>query len=406
MGSANGDTLYELIRFNEEIDEALTYAVEEYVTVAERTWEEARHKDEFLAVLAHELRNPLAPVQTGIEVLRLTQGMPASTRAPLNMMDRQMAHLVRLIDDLLVIARINRGKISLVLEPVAIGDVIRKAVEATAFLLYAENRNVSIEVPDEPAIVRGDPVRLAQIVENLLSNASKYTYPNGHISIAVRREGQKVKIVVRDDGVGIDAQNVDKVFEMFKQLDNMRSEGLGIGLALVRKLVELHDGSVTGTSDGLGQGSKFEVSLPLLDSDVYSVVKTGVPEKDSDESRGNAWKVLVVDDNVDAAESMNMLLQLLGAQTRLAHDGPTALIKLEEFLPNLVLLDIGLPGMDGYEVARRMRRQDQRSRIKIVAVSGWGQEEDRQRSLHAGIDEHLVKPIKLGDLEKVLEVAK
>lgn len=424
MKAADEETLYELIRFNEEIDQALTYAIQEYLMLTERTRgiilndlqeSEARYrtaaeslqqadkyKDEFLAILAHELRNPLAPIQTGIEVMRLTKGMPAAAASPLSMMERQMVHLVRLVDDLLDISRISRGKVHLRLEEVDLADVIHKAVEATASYLYVGERKVSIELPSDPLIVQGDAVRLAQIVGNLLSNAGKHTSENGHIWISVRRDGKQAKISVRDDGVGIAPEQVEKVFEMFRQLDATRRDGLGIGLALSRKLVELHGGTLTGSSDGLGRGSEFVLCLSHLNGGHQA----SVPEKGKDNIRLDARKVLVVDDNPDAAASLDMLLQLLGAQPQMAHDGPSALAQLEEFHPDMVLLDIGLPRMDGYEVARRMREKAEGKDVKIVAVSGWGQDEDRQRSLRFGIDEHLVKPIGLEDIERVMKSLK
>ncbi|MEX1032758.1 MAG: ATP-binding protein [Cellvibrionaceae bacterium] len=420
--ATNGDARSELTRFNEEIDQALTYAVQEFSGMAERTRgailkelrdseeryraiaeslrQADKYKDEFLAILAHELRNPLAPVQTGLEVLRLTQGMPAAAQSPLAMMERQMAHLVRLVDDLLDISRISRGKVNLHLEKADVADIIRKAVETTTCYLYAGTRTVSIELPPEPLMVRGDPVRLAQILGNLLSNAGKHTEENGHIWVSARRDGHQAKIVVRDDGVGIAPDKVDKLFEMFRQLDATRRDGLGIGLALARKLVELHGGSITGRSEGLGQGAEFELYLPHLRAEE----QTSSPDKEPKDIELDGLKVLVVDDNRDAAASLEMLLQLLGAQPRLAHDGPSALAQLGEFYPDLVLLDIGLPGMDGYEVARCMREQAEGKHIKIIAVSGLGQDEDRQRSLQAGINEHLVKPINLQNIKKAAEI--
>lgn len=420
MKIANTETLYELTRFNEEIDQALTYSVQEFLTVAERTRQTIlkdlqdseeryraiaeslqqadKHKDEFLAVLAHELRNPLSPVQTGIEVLRLTEGIPPPALSPLNMMDRQMAHLVRLVDDLLDISRISRGKVTLRLETVDIADVIRKAVEATSVHLYAGKRKVSIELPSEPLLIKGDPVRLAQVIGNLLSNAGKHTEENGHVWISTQTDGQHAQIVVRDNGTGIAPDKINNLFEMFRQLDENSTSGLGIGLALARKLVDLHGGTINGRSEGLGRGSEFLLCLPLLQDGNH----TKASEQRTEPIRLDGWNVLVVDDNRDAAESLNMLLQLLGAQPRVAHDGPAALAALEDFNADLVLLDIGLPGMDGYEVARRLRQHAYGKKMKIVAVTGLGQDEDRQRSLRAGINDHLVKPINLLEIERVL----
>lgn len=422
MKTANTETLYQLTRFNEEIDQALTYSVQEFLAVAERTrqafindlqaseeryrataeslQQADKHKNEFLAVLAHELRNPLSPVQTGIEVLRLTEGIPPPALSPLNMMERQMAHLVRLVDDLLDISRISRGKVTLRLETVDLADVIRKAVEATTTYLYAGKRKVSIELPSEPLLVKGDSVRLAQVLGNLLSNAGKHTDENGQVWVSTERDAQHAQIVVRDNGAGIAPDKINNLFEMFRQLDENSTSGLGIGLALARKLVDLHGGTIKGGSEGLGRGSEFVLCLPLLQDEH----QTRAPVERTDPIRLDGWKVLVVDDNRDAAESLNMLLQLLGAQPRMAHDGPAALATLEGFHPDLVLLDIGLPGMDGYEVARKMRERPESKNLKIIAVTGLGQEEDRQRSLQAGINDHLVKPINLQAIERVLGV--
>lgn len=418
--TVDADALYELTRFNEEIDQAMTYSVEEFTLVAERgrqailddfresetrsraiaesLQQATRNKDEFLAILAHELRNPLAPVQTGIEVLSMMESMPRSTEPLLNIMQRQMVHIVRLVEDLLDVSRISQGKISLHKESVAIADIIHKAMEVTAPYINAGNRKVTVELSTESLIVEGDAVRLTQILGNLLSNAGKHTDVNGQIWITVMRDGSEARIAVRDDGAGIDPEKIKTLFQMFRQLNSTRLEGLGVGLALARKLVELHGGRITASSEGPGHGAEFILYLPL------QVEKSGVNtlEKRKERVRLDGCKVLVVDDNLDAARSLDMLLQMLGAQPRLAHDGLTALEQLETFTPDVILLDIGLPDMDGYEVARNIRAQACHQQIKIIAVTGFGQNEDRQRSLLAGINEHLVKPINLNDIEMML----
>lgn len=423
MQTADTETLYELTRFNEEIDQALTYSVQEFLAVSERNRramvkklqdsEERyraiaeslqradKHKDEFLAVLAHELRNPLSPVQTGIEILRMTEGIPPPALSPLKMMERQMVHLIRLVDDLLDISRINQGKVNLHLRTVDITDVIRKAVEATSvYFSQHGNCQVSVEFSSELLYVKGDSVRLVQILSNLLSNACKHSTENGQVWVSARREGERVQIIVRDNGVGMAPEKINKLFDMFKQLDEKSTSGLGIGLALARKLMDLHGGTIEGRSEGLEQGSEFVLCLPLLQSRPQAVI----PENSIETAHLDGRKILVVDDNQDAAESLNMLLQLLGGQLRLAHDGPAALATLEEFCPDLIFLDIGLPGMDGYEVARRIREGPCGKTTKIVALTGLGQDEDRQRSLQAGIDEHLVKPVNLQEIKRVLGV--
>lgn len=417
--TANGD-LDDLTRFNEEIDQALTYSVRQYSQQVDQTRQtilselresDERHralahallegdqrKDEFLATLAHELRNPLSPIQTGIEILRLTESLSSAAQEPLHMMERQMQHLVRLVDDLLDISRINQGKVTLRLEKVDLRGTINKAVEATASYLYAGNRQVKIDLPPHPLVVNGDAVRLVQIVGNLLSNAGKHTDENGHIRIVAERDGQHARIRVLDDGIGIAPDKLGNLFQMFMQVDVTRREGLGIGLALVRNLVELHGGTVEAASEGLGTGSEFVVCLPLLDNGQ----EMAAPGPAANALRLQGLRVLVVDDNRDAAASLTQLLKLLGAEVHAVHAGAAALALVEELLPDIVLLDIGLPGMDGYEVARRIRKFPLGRDIRIVAVTGWGQEEDRRKSLQAGFNDHLVKPINMRSLEKVM----
>jgi PAS domain S-box-containing protein len=354
-----------------------------------------RHKNEFLAILAHELRNPLAPIQTGIEVLRRSRD-DNSRAESLDMMERQMIHLVRLVDDLLNISRISQGKVSLRFEKLDIGDAIHEAVKANRSL-YAE-RQLSIDLPAEALIVKADAVRFAQIIDNLLSNAVHYTAANGHIRISAARAGQQAKISVHDDGVGIAPDKLDKLFQMFMQVDTTRIGGLGVGLALVRNLVESHGGTVEAHSEGLGQGSVFMVSLPLVQNEHAE------PSLESKSAPANLEhkRILVVDDNKDAADSLGMLLELLNSEVRTANDGPAALSLLKEFHADMILLDIGMPGLNGYEVAKRIRAHKDMAATRLVAVTGWGQEQDRQRSLEAGFNDHLIKPVSMEDLEKVM----
>ena len=419
--TVDADALYELTRFNEEIDQAMTYSVEEFTLVAERgrqailddfresetrsraiaesLQQATRNKDEFLAILAHELRNPLAPVQTGIEVLSMMESMPRSTEPLLNIMQRQMVHIVRLVEDLLDVSRISQGKISLHKESVAIADIIHKAMEVTAPYINAGNRKVTVELSTESLIVEGDAVRLTQILGNLLSNAGKHTDVNGQIWITVMRDGSEARIAVRDDGAGIDPEKIKTLFQMFRQLNSTRLEGLGVGLALARKLVELHGGRITASSEGPGHGAEFILYLPL------QVEKSGVNtlEKRKERVRLDGCKVLVVDDNLDAARSLDMLLQMLGAQPRLAHDGRSALEQLKTFTPDVILLDIGLPDMDGNELARRLRSQSETAEAVLVAVTGYGQEQDKRAATEAGFDHHFVKPLDAPRLTRLLE---
>lgn len=357
-----------------------------------------QRKDEFLATLAHELRNPLAPIKTGIEVLRFAKDDLRAAEDSIDMMDRQVNHLVRLVDDLLDISRISQGKITLHTERVDAREVITKALEASSAITNAGHRQVYVAYPPNPLIVKGDPVRLVQVVGNLLSNAGKYTSEAGRIWIQGSLDGDWVKISVRDDGLGLAPEARKRLFQMFMQIDANRMGGLGIGLALAKRLVELHGGTIEARSAGLGKGSEFIVCLPLAKGKAAPELNQSAPPAMPD-MRGK--RVLVVDDNQDAAQSLGMLLSLMKAKVSTAYDGRSALKQLEDFQPDIVLLDLGMPEMDGYEVARKIRSSKSGASIFLVAVTGWGQEEDRQRTTAAGFDEHLVKPIDMEDLARV-----
>ena len=373
---------------------------------ARRTVEDAlrdadRRKDEFLATLAHELRNPLAPMRNALHALRIA-GPDAPAAGQMHaMMERQVNHMVRLVDDLLEVSRITRGKIELRMEQVDLAAVVRAAVETSRPLIDAGGHALHIGLPPEPVALRADPVRLAQVIGNLLNNAAKYTPRGGHIRLEVRPGGGEVELEVRDDGVGIPHDMLGKVFDLFTQVDHTRAAaqgGLGIGLTLVRHIVELHGGRIEATSPGPDRGSSFRVRLPIVDGQP--------PAPPADEPRdlatGPSRRVLVVDDNVDAAESLGLLLRFLGAEVQVAHDGPSALAMLDSFEPELVLLDIGMPGMDGYQVAARVRALPSRRRTMLIALTGWGQSEDRERSRAAGFDEHFVKPVDISTLQSLL----
>ncbi|MFU8816967.1 MAG: ATP-binding protein [Pseudomonadales bacterium] len=349
--------------------------------------ESDRNKDEFLAMLAHELRNPLAPIQSGIEVLRMSSGDPVVVRRVLEMMGRQMLHLKRLVDDLLDVSRISRGRINLLKEPVDLVDVVRRTVEARRSIIQSGGRELQLDLPAEPLPVEADAVRLAQIIENLLDNAAKYSGVHGHIEVAVSAVDGEACVSVRDDGVGIAPEMLGEIFELFKQVDD-RAQGLGVGLALVNRLAAAHGGSVEARSEGLGHGSEFVVKLPLM----YQSRLAGTPAAGQPEQRLDGRRVLVVDDNRDAADSLGMVLSSLGADVRTAHDGASALAMLEEFAPHAVLLDIGMPGMDGYEVAAAIRARYGSRPILLVAVTGWGQEADRAQARAVGFDHHITKP--------------
>lgn len=359
-----------------------------------------RRKDEFLATLAHELRNPLAPIRNWVNVLRLS-ATEAHGRKVWDMMDRQVSHMVRLVDDLLELSRITRGQIDLRLEPIELASVVAAAVEASRPLIESAEHTLSVSVPDEPIVVRADAVRLAQVFSNLLNNAVKFTDNGGRISLVVRREGESVVVSVTDTGIGISPAALPRVFDMFVQVegrDRRPQTGLGIGLTLVRSLVELHDGRVEAHSEGIGHGSQFVVRLPLSADTPVPADRhiAGVP------AFPGLTRVLVVDDNEDAADSLAALLTAIGADVRVAYDGKTALEIIGAFHPAGIFLDLGMPGMDGYELARRIRSRPDARDTALIALTGWGQERDRRRTEDAGFNHHLAKPADLDTLQVVL----
>jgi signal transduction histidine kinase len=360
-----------------------------------------RRKDEFLATLAHELRNPLAPLRLGIDILRRNPDSEAAAGVR-EMMDRQLSHLVRLIDDLLDVSRVSQGKIALRKERIEVATVVRAAIEASRPFIEAAEHSLTVDIPAQPVWLDADFTRLSQVVGNLLNNASKYTPTGGRIRVAVTAADDDVAIEVSDNGIGIPAEMQSKVFDLFTQVDNHvdRSQGgLGIGLALVKQLVNIHGGSVSAESAGIGSGSTFRVSIPLAEAPG--------PEATSDQpapalQQQHALKVLVVDDNVDVAQAVGWMLDEIGHTYRLVHDGRRALEAAREFRPDVILLDIGLPGMDGYEVCRSLRQDEFFRHTPIIAQTGWGQSQDKASASDAGFNGHLTKPVALEDLEKTL----
>jgi PAS domain S-box-containing protein len=372
--------------------------------------EQDRRKDEFLATLAHELRNPLAPISNGLELLRLTHpgGAIESTRA---MMERQLAHLVRLVDDLLDISRVTSGKLELRREPVALQAVITAEEATSRTVMERAGLELTIVMPDEPAIVHGDPVRLAQIVSNLLNNAAKYTPLGGRILLTVERQDEIVQLSIADTGVGIPPAMLEPVFDLFTQVDRALEKttgGLGIGLSLARGLVEMHGGTIEARSEGEGRGSEFVVRLPVAAHDAASASGgDGAAEgetSDHVEPPGLTARrrILVIDDNDDAADSLGELLSRLGHDVRTAYDGEAGVQVAMSFQPELVLCDIAMPKASGYSTARQIRAQPWGRRALLVALTGWGQQADRQRSVEAGFDHHLVKPVEVASLMTLL----
>ncbi|MEO8178827.1 MAG: PAS domain S-box protein [Deltaproteobacteria bacterium] len=378
---------------------------EEVVRQSQQALLEAnKRKDEFLATLAHELRNPLAPIRNSLHILRLASvSNPAASRVQ-DMMERQVAHMVRLVDDLLELSRISRGQIELKKEHIGLRTIIEQAVEASRPVIESHAHHLEVSLPTEPLAVHGDLVRLSQVFANLLNNAAKYTQDGGRITLSARREGATLIASVRDTGIGIPNEMLSRVFDMFTQVDNVlrRSrDGLGIGLSLVRSLVTMHGGSVEARSVGLGQGSEFIVRLPLAEHPGLDIARSVRPG-DAEAAVPPMVGILVVDDNQDSADSLGALLSYLGADVRIAYDGQSALEALRTYRPSVVVLDLGMPGLDGYEVADRVRRDPDLCDLTLIALTGWGQEQDRRRSREAGFDHHLVKPVDLEALKTLL----
>jgi signal transduction histidine kinase/methanogenic corrinoid protein MtbC1/CheY-like chemotaxis protein len=371
----------------------------------ERLVEADQRKNEFLAMLAHELRNPLAPLRNAAHLLQqpgLDQPFVERTG---EMMGRQVQQLGRLVDDLLDLSRIARGKMQLRKEGVDLGQVARRAADASRPLVEARRHELTVSLPDSPVRLLADPTRLEQVLTNLLNNAARYTPEGGRIRLTAATEGNEAVVRVRDTGIGIPPEMLSRIFGLFAQVERAEERaggGLGIGLSLVKSLTEMHGGRVEAHSAGPGQGSEFVVRWPLATEQAPA----GVPAPTERAPAGEgAVRVLLVDDNVDAAESLAMLLRLRGHEVAVAYDGPAALRAAEARRPEVALLDIGLPSMDGYELARRLRPQPGLGRTVLVALTGWGQEEDRRRSAEAGFDHHLVKPVDLPELQRVLATA-
>ena len=363
--------------------------------------ESDRRKNEFLAILAHELRNPLAPIRNALQIMRLMGANREAVSSEMEMMERQVGQMVRLVDDLLDVSRINRGKIELRKDQIELASVVRHAVEACRPAMESATHDLSITLPTRPVYLNADPARLAQVVGNLLNNACKFTDEGGRIWLTVEQEGKQAVIRVRDNGIGIAADQLPRIFEMFMQVDTSLERsvsGLGIGLTLAKNLVEMHDGTLEVHSAGAGQGSEFVVRLPIM-------VETPKPPPEPTVSAPpttTARRILVVDDNRVSADSLARLLQLTGNKTHTAYDGLEAVEAATTFRPDVVLLDIGLPKLNGYDVARKIRKEPWGKKMVLVALTGWSQDEDRQKSREAGFNGHMVKPIDHAELMKLL----
>ena len=380
---------------------------EELRRQTEEMREADRRKDEFLAMLSHELRNPLAPILHAVDLLRHDD--PRLAVKARDIIGRQSEHLTRLVDDLLDVSRITRGTVRLNRRAVALKDVVEAAIDTWRHLIAQRRQVLSVEMPAQPLLVEADPTRLAQVVANLLHNAAKFTPEGGRIAVTAAEEDGRIALTVRDDGAGIAPAYLERIFELFAQgppsLDRPQG-GLGLGLTLARRLAELHGGTVEAASGGVGHGSEFTVRLPIAPASAESGIapqEVAAPDGRGARDTGPGRRVLVVDDNADAREALRYLLEEDGHDVRSAGDGPSALEEARSFQPDVVLLDIGLPGMDGYEVARALRAHPGGERALIVAVSGYGQAEDRARSRAAGFDQHLLKPV---PPDRLLEIVK
>jgi len=351
-----------------------------------------RRKDEFLATLAHELRNPLAPIRNGLQLMKMPGVQAATVEQTRSMMDRQLTHMVRLIDDLMDVGRITRGNLLLRKEHVPLAAVVNSAVEAIRPLVEQMGQELTVTLPQQPLIVDADMTRLVQVFQNLLNNAAKYSDRGGHIQLHVGRQESDVVVTVKDTGIGIASDQLPRIFEMFAQVDRsleMERGGLGVGLTLVHRLVEMHGGRVEARSEGPGNGSEFVVRLPI-------VVEASNPQASggaTEHSLRSSFRILVVDDNRDAADSLSEMLNLMGNDTRTAYDGQAGMDAAGEFRPEVILLDIGLPKLNGYEACRRIREQEGGESVVLIALTGWGQDDDRRHSHVVGFDHHMVKPV-------------
>lgn len=397
LAEAFNQMLAEIHRRTDEIQREIGERVE-----AEEALREAdRRKDRFLATLAHELRNPLAPIMSGVQVLKLAAASEADRAKARDVIDRQVRQMARLLDDLLDVGRITNDKLELRRQRVALSSVIESAIEASRPLIEQAGHVIEVSIPPDPVELDADPLRIAQVLSNLLNNAAKYTSPGGKITLQARRVNSEIEIAVEDNGIGMPPDSIAKLFDIFAQsasASHLSRGGLGIGLFLVKSLTEMHGGSVSAHSDGPGKGSRFVIRLPA------PAVSGTLREADANQHSGSSRnrKVLVVDDNSDAAESLAAMLRIDGNEVRTSFDGRSALAMLDTYSPDIAFIDIGMPGFNGYELARAIRATACGVDILLVALTGWGQAEDRRNALAAGFDAHLTKPARAEDIQAVL----
>jgi signal transduction histidine kinase/ActR/RegA family two-component response regulator len=401
--AAFNDMLAEIGRRSDALQQA-NRTLEHEMHVRERAEELLRvadkRKDEFLATLAHELRNPLAPIRTGLDILRIRSGDADATQRATDIMERQLRQMVRLVDDLLDVSRINTGKLAIKMGRVELKAVVNDALEVVRSYIELHGHELVIDLPDRPVFLHGDATRLAQILSNLLNNAAKYTNRGGRVTLSAHVEERTLVLEVADTGIGLLPEMLDQVFEMFVQVDSTlerSNAGLGVGLSLARRLVELHGGTITASSEGLGKGSKFTVRLPIV-VDPEPPTKPTVASFISSET----YRILLADDNVDFVNSIGALLSAMGHSVVITHNGPDALTAAGRFCPDYAFLDIGLPQLSGYDLARGIRKLPCGPMTVLIAVTGWGQEKDRQLAFEAGFDHHMVKPVRFEQIEEIL----
>ncbi|HVK99992.1 MAG TPA: response regulator [Dongiaceae bacterium] len=405
-----------LKELNEVLEQRVIERTEALHELTAKLTEADRHKDEFLALLAHELRNPLAPIRYGVQLMRRSENAGESGGSVddkvLDMLERQLGQMVRLVDDLLDNSRISQGKLTLQKQRIELATVLSEAVETSRPHINAGGHQLTVVMPPDPVFIEADGTRLAQVFSNLLNNSAKFTAPGGRIQLAAEVRGHDIVVSIKDTGVGISSEKLPRIFEMFMQADHSLEKthgGLGIGLTLVKKLVEMHGGAVEAKSEGHGKGSEFVVRLPGA---VLQALKTPPAKNksvlsadDTSDRSSDGLRILVADDNQDAANALATLLKIMGYQVRTANDGLQAVAEATESLPDVILMDIGMPRLNGYDACRRIRELAGGENVFLIALTGWGQDEDKQRSKEAGFNRHMLKPIDIAALQKLLSEA-